>query len=111
MALKLKEGVYPLGPGGLPETVSGLEELLQDVRLCLTLPKGSFPYGRALGSALKDLDLTEEHRERRVLALANEALMDMPGVKAVRAVFPEAGGIVFTVSMPLGEGEVTYGSL
>ncbi len=111
MALKLKDGEYSLGAGGLPETVSGLEELLQDVRLCLTLPRGNFPYGRDLGSGLHCLDPGEEHRDQRALALANEALIDMPGVRAVKVVFPEDGGMIFTVSTPLGEGDVTYGDI
>ncbi len=111
MGLKLEGGGYALGPAGLPETVSGLEELLQNIRLRLTLPRGSFPYGRDMGSGLGDLDRTEEHAEERALALASEALLGLPGVRAEAARLREDGTIAFTLSTPLGEGEVIYGEL
>lgn len=111
MALKLENGVYALGPSGLPTEVSGLEELLQNALLRLSIPRGSFPYGRELGSGLRDLDRTEEHAGERAAALANEALLDLPGVRVRSAKIQAGGAIVFTVETPLGEGEVTYGEL
>ncbi len=106
MALRLRDGNYVPGPSGLPEEVSGLEELLQNALLRLTIPKGSFPYGRELGSGLGDLDAGAEHAADRAAALAGEALLDMPGVRVARTEFRKDGGIAFTLSTPLGEGEV-----
>lgn len=111
MGLKLREGVYALNANGLPEEASGLEELLQNAALRLSIPQGSFPYGRELGSGLQGLDKSGERAEEQAVALANEALMDMPGVLAERAEFQEGGGIVFTVSTPLGKGKAVYGNL
>lgn len=110
MELKWKDGGLALGPGGIPETVSGLEELLQKVWMRLALRRGSFPYGRELGSGLADWDAGEEHSRERAEALANEALLDLPGVRAETARILE-NGVAFTVSTPLGEGEVTLGTL
>ena len=50
MDLKWEPGGVALGPGGLPQQVAGLEELLQNIRLRLCLPRGSLPYGPLLGS-------------------------------------------------------------
>lgn len=110
MELKWRDGGLVLGPGGIPETVSGLEELLQNVRMRLALRRGSFPYGRDLGSGLADWDGGEEHARERAEALANEALLDLPGVRAEAARISE-NGVVFTVATPLGEGEIILGTL
>lgn len=111
MGLKLQNGVYALKANGLPEETSGLDELLQNAALRLAIPRGSFPYGRELGSGLYRLDQSGEHAEEQAAALANEALMDMPGVLAERAEFQDGGRIVFTVSTPLGKGKVVYGDV
>lgn len=111
MELKLGNGTYILGSTGLPETVSGLDELLQDIRIRLTIPKGGFPYDRDLGSRLKEVEPSKEHAAERALALANEALLDLPGVRAEAAELREGGEIAFTVRTPLGKGEVIYGNL
>ena len=39
------------------------------------------------------------------MALANEALLDLPGVRATAAQATEHGA-VFTIATPLGEGDV-----
>lgn len=111
MALKLENGAYALQANGLPQEIDRLEELLQNAWLRLTLPKGSFPYEREAGSGLAGADLSQEHGEERALALANEALLDLPGVRAEQARPRQEGGIVFTLSTPLGKGEVVYGEL
>lgn len=111
MGLKLKDGNYVLGPTGLPQETDGLEELLQNALLRLSLPGESFPYDRSLGSSLAGLDTSAEHALERAVALANDALLDLPGVRVERAKFWIRGTILFTLSTPLGEGEVTYGTV
>lgn len=111
MGLKLENGRYVLNSNGLPAEVSGLEELLQNCALRLAIPKGSFPYGRELGSGLHGLDRGREHAPEQAVALANEALMDLPGVLAEQAEMKQDGGIRFTLSTPLGKGEIDYGNL
>lgn len=63
-----------------------------------------------MGSSLYLLDRQEEHAADRALAMANEALLWLPGVRA-EAVEINDGGMVFTVSTPLGEGSVELGEL
>ncbi len=111
MTVKLENGVYALGPGGRPEEISGLDELLQNAALRLTIPKGSFPYGREFGSRLDRLDRQEEHAAEQAVSLANEALLDLPGVSAESAELLETGELCFTLSTPLGKGRVVYGQL
>ncbi len=111
VAWNMQNGTYVLGPTGLPEPASPLEELLQNALFRLRIPRGSFPYGREIGSGLGGLDSGESHWEERALALANEALLDLPGVRAQQAELRQDGGIAFRLSTPLGEGEVIYGDL
>ena len=110
MDLKLEHGNFVPGPTGLPETVDGLAELLQNARLRMALKRGAFPYARDWGSGLWEWDASEEHAEERALALANEALLELPGVWAASARITKRGA-AFTVVTPLGEGEVEIGEL
>lgn len=110
MDTMVKDGGYVPGPGGLPVTVTGLEELLNYVRLSLSVRQGLFPYDREMGSRLYLLDIEEEHAGDRALAMANEALLWLPGVR-VTEVETGGGGMAFTVSTPLGEGSVVIGEL
>ena len=109
MSLKIVNGVYALDGRGLPQEISGLEELTQNVALALTLPRGSLPMAPELGSALAELDRSAEHAAEQAVALANEALLDLPGVTVTGAQLLEEG-IRFTVDTPLGETEVLYGT-
>lgn len=110
MDTRVENGGFVLGPNGLPETVEGLEELLQYARLRLTLRRGSLPYNRELGSGLYQWSPQEDRAEDRALALANEALQGLGGVRAVSARAADSG-LVFSVATPLGEGEITLGDL
>ncbi len=107
MALKLLGGSYALTPQGLPQEISGLELLLQNVSMLLNLKLGAFPYGRELGSRLYTLDLADPHLKERALSLANEALLSLPGVRAKSAEILEKE-IKFEIASPLGDGEVRY---
>ncbi len=107
MDLKWEPGGVALGPGGVPLQVSGLEEMLQNVTLQLSMPRGSFPYGADLGSGLRELDPAEENSTQRAWALANETVMGSPGVKITQAAYDsESGAWCFTVETPLGTGQV-----
>ncbi len=111
MGLKLENGNYALGPGGMPMEADEAEELLQNAAMRLNLPRGAFPYGRELGSRLGELDPAGDRAEEQAVSLANEALLELPGVLAERAEFLEGGVIRFAVSTPLGKGEAVYGDL
>lgn len=111
MTYTLKNGGYVLDVTGLPQIISGKDELLQNARLRLELKKGSFIYDRELGSGLHGLSPTEEHRLERAAALAVEALTGMPGVRVQGCEAAEGGGISFQLSTPFGKGEVEYGAV
>lgn len=110
MDTKIVDGNAVLGPTGLPETVEGLEELLQYARLRLAMKRGSLPYNRELGSGLYQWSAQEDRALDRALALANEALLGLAGVRAKSAEAVD-GGVRFLIATPLGEGEVEIGNL
>lgn len=110
MDTMVKDGGFVPGAGGLPKTVTGLSELLNCAGLSLSVKQGKFPYDKDMGSRLYLLDKSEEHAADRALAMANEALLWLPGVRATEAVISD-GGITFKVSTPLGEGSVEIGEL
>ena len=107
MDLKWEPGGVALGPGGITERVDGLEEMLQNVALKLNLHRGGLPYDPELGSGLFQLDPQEENSVQRAWALANETLMDTPGVRVVQASYDtEEKMWIFAVETPLGRGQV-----
>ena len=106
MGLKLKSGTYALLKNGLPQSNTEEEELLQNAELRLSIPQGSFPYGRKIGSRLDRLDREGEHAEEQAISLANEALLDLPGVQAEKVTFLSSGIMRFTLSTPWGEEQV-----
>jgi len=106
----VKDGNFVPGPGGLPVTVAGLEELLHYARLSLSLRQGEFPYDRGLGSRLWQWDRQEEHAADRALAMANEALLWLPGVRAAGVEIKD-GSVAFRIATPLGEGDIELGDL
>ena len=110
MDTMVRGGDHVPGAGGLPKAVTGLEELLNYVRLSLSVRQGAFPYERTMGSRLHLLDSQEEHALDRAVAMANEALLWLPGVRVTGAAMTE-GGMSFTVMTPLGEGSVELGEL
>ncbi len=108
MGLKLVNGDYVVGRNGLLQEASPKEELLQNAAMHLSLARGSFPYGRELGSRLGTLDAHGDHAAEQAVSFANEALMDMPGVRTSSAAVQSDGQIRFAVDTPLGEGEIIF---
>ena len=106
MGLKLTNGTYTLQPNGLPAENTEEEELLQNVLLRLTAVQGSFPYGRGMGSRLSALDKGGEHAGEQAVSLANEALLDLPGVQAEQAAILSSGTVRLTVATPFGTKQV-----
>lgn len=110
MDTMVRNGGFVPGAGGLPVVVRGLPELLNYVRLSLSLRQGMFPYDRGIGSRLYMLDKQEEHAADRAAAMANEALLWLPGVRVTEVEISDEG-MAFTVATPLGEGSVELGEL
>ena len=102
MDTKINNGGPVIGSNGLPETITGLEERLQQAWLCLSGPKGSFIYDRDFGSRI--------HAEpgasaQRILALADEAMLGRCGAKAVNCTI-SGNAVQLTLMTPFGRGTV-----
>lgn len=105
MDTKIENGGFVMNSRGIPETVSGLEEVLQQIKIALTINKGSYRYNRNLGSRIKEIDLSYEHAEDRLKMTANEALVDSPGIEIIDAIIGD-GYVDFTAATYLGQGNV-----
>ena len=102
----MTDGTYTLQENGLPAENDEEEELLQNAQLRLAVVQGSFPYGRHIGSRLDRLDKEGEHAKEQAISLANEALLDLPGVQAEQAAILSGGTIRFTLATPYGTKRV-----
>ena len=101
MEIKIQNGAVCLNGLGLPETLSGLEALLQRAHNRLNAVRGAFPYDRTLGSRLPYAALSADHGAEEALGFAREALRDCPEIHAARAaVAPDA--VTVFVETPLG---------
>ena len=78
MDMKWENGGIALGPSGIPQRVSGLEEALQNAALRLRLPRGSIPYAPDLGSGLAGLDPQEENSVQRGLGPGGRGAAPLP---------------------------------
>lgn len=96
MELKIENGDYVRGPGGVLETVSGTEALVQRAAMRLATRRGEFVYDAALGSHLDTLKPDSPDAERRAFAMAQDALRAMPEV-SVRNVHVTAEGCTVTL--------------
>ena len=80
MDTALNNGEFLLDGRGRPVQISGVQEILQQVLIKLTLKKGSFIYDPNLGSELYTLQSTKGNLQANALMVVKEALKDMPAV-------------------------------
>lgn len=106
MEIKVRDGAVCLNGLGLPETLSGLDALLQCAYNRLNAVRGAFRYDRTLGSRLPRAALSGRHAPEEALGLAREALADCPELEAVRAEV-SADAVAVFLETPLGAGCVT----
>lgn len=102
MDTKIENGGPVIGINGLPETITGLEEILQQAWLCLSVPKGSFIYDRDFGSRIR---AEPGASAQRLLALAHEAALGRCGAKPVDCTI-SGNEVQFTFITPFGRGTV-----
>lgn len=113
MDTKIINGDFVRSTAGLLQTVECFEELLQRVKIRLTVPLGSFACQPSLGSRLS-LVYNEEQRLRsqRAVQLAQESLSEIPDVSVLSANVNSGGDkIVFKImsNNQIGEVEVNLG--
>ncbi|WP_099204667.1 hypothetical protein [Scatolibacter rhodanostii] len=103
MNLKIVEGKIAVNAQGLPETVSGLSDFLQQAKFILAVPLGSFLYDRGFGSTVAFIKKGE--KAERIIANANEALSQYSQMKACSAEIRE-DRVMIEIETPKGKGTV-----
>lgn len=88
---------------------SGIEEIIQSVRMILTTPQGSVPLDRKFGLDMSALDLPLEIAENLVTSQILEALQDYePRVELVKTSYEkdhETGRLKVKVKVKINESE------
>ncbi|WP_283610149.1 GPW/gp25 family protein [Faecalispora anaeroviscerum] len=111
MDIRLDQGDFAVGSNGLPDSVSGKEELLQRALIRLSVPRGSFSYDPELGSRLHTLVLTGTDLNTRARELTEEALSAMPELSVEWVVCTPLGGararLTVALNTPWGAGTVS----
>lgn len=69
-----------IAPSGQPETVDGMDEIVQRVKIACGVRKGAFIYDRALGVDLDGFDPDDEHAAEKLEMLFEEAAVNIPDV-------------------------------
>lgn len=77
----IENGDYKCGINGLPVTIMGRDEVMQRVKICLKVPRGSFMHNKDFGSRFRTL--TIDSSNQLALSMAQQALEDIPQVKVV----------------------------
>ena len=105
MDTALKDGDFLCDARGFPAEVGGVDEILQQIMIRLTVKKGSFVYDRTLGSELHTLDASDENIENRAIVLVKEALHGVSGatVKSVSAEIVDASVIKLYISVLIND--------
>lgn len=74
----LQDGEFYINERGYPETVMGLELLMQKIEIRLTVQKGSFALNPSLGNRIASLDFSDiQKAAAQVKSFAEEALADL----------------------------------
>ena len=106
MELKLENGRYVMGPGGVPEKVRGTAELLQRAQMRLAAKRGSFWPDPEYGSRLHLLGaLKPSQRGAAARQYAAEALASERGVRLGTVTYREGtdGRAAVTVEVIAGD--------
>ena len=111
MELKLRDGKYTLSAAGLPQTVSGAEELLQRALMRLAARRGAFWPDVTYGSRLYTLGrLKAVQRDAAARMFVTEALENEPDITVRDVVYtpgPDGGGsVAVTLSADGTEAEL-----
>lgn len=99
MDTALAGGDFSLGANGLPRGISGEEELLQRAAIRLRVPLGRFALQPALGSRLYTLRSETEDKDANALAMAQEALRELPQVWVESAVCSAAEPLIARIQI------------
>ena len=111
MDTALSQGDFAVNAGGVPFLIQGEQELLQQAKIRLAVPKGAFCYDTELGSRLYTLNFAEGDKNLRAKELAAEALLELEGVTVTATEcqqYSNGEGLVrVTLSTPYGARELS----
>lgn len=80
MDVKIKNGDMVLSDRGEPVYVEGIEEIFQQVLLCISVKKGAFLYDKDLGCCAVT-DVSGERQVRQLEARLREAILPVKGAQ------------------------------
>lgn len=82
----LENGDYKKSLNGLPISITGRAEIIQRVRICLQVPRGSFLHNKEFGSRFFELkDQKESATDSKAFSMAEQALENISQVKVTSA--------------------------
>lgn len=81
MDIKLENGDFSVSANGDIKTVDGVDEILQRVKICCSIKKGSFLYDKELGVDYENADISSQRGLKQLEMLLNEAVIDISGVR------------------------------
>lgn len=108
MDIKIKDGDILLDETGAPVYIDGMEEMLQQVMICITAQKGRFIYNKDLG-CYAVTDMSGEREVRRLEARLKEAVLPLKGVQLwVNSAWELLdGGVVADITVSDGTRQIT----
>ncbi len=80
MDVKIKNGDMVLRDTGEPVYIDGIEEIFQQVMLCISVKKGGFLYNKELGCCAVT-DVSGERQLRQLEARLREAILPVEGAQ------------------------------
>lgn len=82
----LENGDYKVSQNGLPVSICGRQELLQRVKICLNVPRGSFLHNKDFGSRFYKFKEDQANANNaQALSMAQQALENIPQAKVINA--------------------------
>ncbi len=108
MDVKIKDGDVVLDATGEPVYIEGIEEIFQQVLLCISVKKGGFIYNKELGCCAVT-DISGERRVRNLEARLREAILPVKGAQLFVNYAWELldGSIRAEITVKYGEREMT----
>lgn len=89
--IKISNKDIVIAPNGFPETVSGIDEIIQRIAIAAAFKKGSFAYDRNMGLFSDTLNYDSDNILSTIESYINEALVDTGVYVTVNSVRLENG--------------------
>ncbi len=94
MDIAIINGNIALDENGRPRSIDGIEQALQQVRMCLEIKKGSFVFLPSLGSELWKLDSSKPYLQKQADMFVREALVSLKSITVKNVIAVSSGNII-----------------